>query len=69
MIIIAVVIMLGVGAFMFFCPAAVYEITQSWKNNGATEPSPAYIVSTKVGGAFLFLIGVVVIVLFALGYR
>ena len=47
-----------VGSFMLANPRGFYEVTQSWKTNGG-EPSDAYLLHTRIGGAVFLLVGVV----------
>lgn len=48
-----------VGIVMIFNPQLVYEITQSWKNSGNSEPSEMYIWHTRLGGGVFVIVGVV----------
>lgn len=47
-----------IGIFMLANPRGFYEVTQSWKTNGG-EPSDAYLLHTRIGGAVFLLVGVV----------
>lgn len=48
-----------VGVVMMAAPRFVYEITQSWKNDGGAEPSDMYIWHTRLGGIVFFIGGIV----------
>lgn len=48
-----------VGIVMIVNPQFVYEITQSWKNSGNSEPSEMYICLTRLGGGVLIIVGIV----------
>lgn len=50
------------GAVLLFNPRVFYELTESWKNNAAGDPSDLYIFSTRFGGAVLIIVGIVSIV-------
>ena len=52
------IIVAVVGIIMLVNPRGVYEVTQSWKTNGG-EPSDAYLLHTRIGGAVFLLVGVV----------
>ncbi len=56
------IICILVGLFMLIYPNTFYEITQSWKNDSAGEPSKLFIVSTRLGGGVFLLAGVLGIV-------
>jgi hypothetical protein len=46
------------GLVMLVLPSVIWEITESWKSNDATEPSTMYIWSTRFGGALCTIVGV-----------
>lgn len=59
-------LLIVVGIVMIVSPQLVYELTQSWKNNGNAEPSSMYIWNTRLGGVIFTIVGTVctVILLF-----
>lgn len=56
MMFLAIVLFL-LGLLMFFRPTVIWNITESWKSNDATEPSDMYILSTRFGGIMCTLAG------------
>lgn len=52
------VIFLIIGAVMLFSPETFYEITQSWKNESASEPSDLFMLGTRFGGAAFLIVGI-----------
>lgn len=56
------VIVLAAGFFMLFAPKTCYDITQGWKNSMDTDPSPLFLLSTRLGGIFFILAGTAAIV-------
>ena len=59
-------LLLAFGAFMLFAPGQFFALTESWKSNTLSEPSDFFILSTRIGGAFFMLVGIVSIVVFFL---
>lgn len=59
-------LLLAFGAFMLFAPGQFFALTESWKSNTPSEPSDLFILSTRIGGAFFMLVGIVSIVVFFL---
>ena len=60
-------IMIGIGSLMIANPRLFYELKESWKHNGDSEPSNFWIFSTRVGGAAFLLVGIGGIVLTLIG--
>ena len=58
------IIIAVIGVIMLVNPKLFYDITQSWKHNGSTEPSDLFILETKVGGILCLLVGLGVVVIF-----
>lgn len=53
-----------VGLIMIIKPQIIFAITEQWKNDSNTEPSDAYVFSTRFGGCIVTLIGVAAIITF-----
>lgn len=53
-----------IGIVMEVKPDLFYQITESWKDTTNSEPSPLYIISTRVGGVAFIIVGLLC-VLFA----
>lgn len=51
------------GAFLFLKPDLWWKLTERWKSYRADEPSDFYILSTRIGGAAVAVIGIVLVVL------
>lgn len=66
MLIIIGIILIFVGALLLFNPKAVFYITESWKSYSSSEPSNLYLISTRIGGAIMCLVGItgIIILLF-----
>ena len=56
-------LLIAIGAFLFFKPDLFWKLTEQWKSYDASEPSDFYLASTKFGGVLFALFGIVVIVL------
>jgi hypothetical protein len=54
------------GLLMLIKPNILWMITESWKTDGATEPTNYYIFSVRLGGILFILAGIGGIVAFAL---
>ncbi len=63
MYILLALLVVGVGVFQWVAPVVWYNITQSWKNDSASEPSELYIKYTRIGGAAFAFIGTVCLIL------
>ena len=50
--------LLALGITMFFKPQLFYELAESWKHAGGSEPSRLWVTSTKSGGVMCMLAGV-----------
>ena len=48
--VIAGVLILALGVFIFCRPEAFWRLTEQWKSYRADEPSGLYRISTKFGG-------------------
>ena len=47
-----------IGVVMLVNPKLIYDITESWKSDGATEPSKRFILETRLGGVLFLLVGI-----------
>ena len=63
MYIIIGIVLLCIGILVIFFPGVLYELTQSWKNDSFSEPSRIYVVSARIGGAILVVVGIVSLLL------
>ncbi|PET61640.1 hypothetical protein CN514_13845 [Bacillus sp. AFS001701] len=45
------------GFLLIVNPEAFWVVTESWKSDGATEPSSFYKWSTRFGGSMCVLVG------------
>ena len=52
------IVFLAIGLLMVISPSTVFQITESWKNDNASEPSKLFEISTRVGGCFFIIIGI-----------
>ena len=52
------VILIAIGIMMLFKPRSFYELTQSWKHEGGSGPSDAFLLSARLGGAMFVLAGI-----------
>ncbi len=50
--VIAGVLILALGVFLFCRPETFWRLTEQWKSYRADEPSGLYRISTKFGGGF-----------------
>jgi len=66
MLLLLSIFVLGVGLLMSVKPDIWWEITESWKSYDATEPSDFYVKTTRFGGCFFALCGIVGIMAFFL---
>lgn len=55
-------VLLAVGLLMVIRPQVFYDLTESWKNSGAGEPSRMYLFSTRFGGVMCSAAGIAGIV-------
>ena len=46
------------GAALVWKPEAFYELTESWKHDGWSEPSKFYLWNTRFGGVMCTLVGI-----------
>ena len=61
--IICSILIILLGLFLVIKPDWVYYISESWKSNFNSEPSNLYLVSTKIGGLIVLIIGLVLLIL------
>ena len=61
--VLAGVVFVALGVFLFLRPYLVWKLTEQWKSYRADEPSDLYVKSTKFGGVAFALLGVVISVL------
>ncbi len=61
--VLAGVVFVALGVFLFVRPDLVWKLTEQWKSYRADEPSDLYVKSTKFGGVAFALLGVVISVL------
>ena len=59
MYLILCVLLVVLGLTMICKPGLMYELLESWKHNGASEPSRFYIWNIRFGGCVFALVGVV----------
>ena len=52
------------GAVLFIKPELLFTLTESWKSNSSPEPSRLYIISTKIGAAAFFIIGILSLIFY-----
>ena len=52
-----------VGMIMLIKPRLFYELAESWKHSGSSEPTGLWIFSTRFGGVMCTLAGVAGLVL------
>ena len=52
------VILALLGILMLFKPLIVYNLLESWKNNGSSEPSKFYVINLRIGGAVFLVVGI-----------
>lgn len=50
--------LIAAGIAMLIKPRLVFELTESWKHDGGTEPSELWILSTRIGGVMCVLAGI-----------
>lgn len=62
------IICILVGAIILIWPRVPYNITESWRSSVSGEPSLFYIVSTRIVGALVVIVGIMAVVGFALGW-
>ena len=58
------ILFLLIGAVLIVKPKFLFDLTESWKNNAAGEPSELYLWSTRFGGVIIFAIGIASMVVF-----
>ncbi len=46
------------GVVLIWKPEYFYELTESWKHDGASEPSKFYLWNTRFGGVMCALVGI-----------
>ncbi|MEH7453199.1 DUF6199 family natural product biosynthesis protein [Gottfriedia acidiceleris] len=51
------IILILFGFLLIVSPGAFWVVTESWKTDGATEPSSYYKWSTRFGGTMCVLVG------------
>ena len=61
--VLAGVVFVALGVFLFVRPDLVWKLTEQWKSYRADEPSDLYVKSTKFGGVVFALLGVAISVL------
>ena len=61
--VLAGVVFVALGIFLFVRPDLLWNWTEQWKSYRADEPSDLYVKSTKFGGVAFALLGVVISVL------
>ena len=52
------ILMTALGIAMIWKPAFFYEMLESWKHDGRSEPSKFYLWNTRLGGVMLVLVGI-----------
>jgi hypothetical protein len=51
------VLLIIIGITMVIWPTGIWLISESWKSDGATEPSKLYVWSIRFGGVMCTLAG------------
>ena len=51
------IVLVLIGLVMLFRPSFWWELTESWKNGTASEPSDFYLKVTRIGGAVFLVVG------------
>lgn len=52
------VIILAAGLVMAFAPEKVYDFKEGWKNDSDADPSPEFLLGTRIGGIVFALVGI-----------
>jgi hypothetical protein len=52
------IFLIAAGLIMIIKPDLIWTVGESWKSEGATEPSSLYLWSTRFGGAMCALAGI-----------
>lgn len=52
------IMLIIVGAVMFLKPKLFFDLIESWKNSGSSDPSDFYCISTRFGGVLCLLTGI-----------
>ncbi len=52
------IILLLIGVLLTVSPEFFWLVSESWKSEGATEPSTSYKWATRFGGTMCILIGI-----------
>lgn len=52
------ILLTALGVTMIWKPQLVYELTESWKHGGASEPTKLYLWNTRFGGVMCALAGI-----------
>ena len=55
-----------IGFLMLCFPQLVFDLTESWKHSGLTEPSRLWLLSTRIGGGIFIATAIAGILLFIL---
>lgn len=55
--------LMAMGVTMLIQPQFFYELTESWKHSGSSEPSELWVFSTRFGGVIFTLVGIAGLVL------
>ena len=50
--------LIAAGITMVVKPRLIFELTESWKHSGGTEPSNLFLISTRFGGVMCTLAGI-----------
>lgn len=52
-------ILLAICGIMMICkPRLIYDLTESWKHDGTSEPSDFYMMNIRIGGCIFAIVGV-----------
>ena len=55
-------IFMVLGGAAVFAPEVLYELKESWKHSGNTEPSEKYLLMIRISGGFYVLVGIASVV-------
>ncbi|OCA81620.1 hypothetical protein A8F94_22395 [Bacillus sp. FJAT-27225] len=56
------IVLLILGVLFISKPSWIWLVTESWKSEYAAEPSDLYLLSIRIGGTILSIIGAVSII-------
>ena len=57
------IIFIVIGFIMLISPRTFYAITESWKGHAQGDPTSLFCISTRIGGAMLFVLGIASVII------